>query len=503
MKKMMIVCLGLLLGYTAKAQTDQLRWGIGGYGGLINYNGDRGQNFYNYASKQAAYGFGGLEVSRYLSRHFQVNLDVTSGQIGNMQPVSSWSTQKDLVNRHFLIQTNMATANLQYNILGPEYKVSPFLFAGAGGMLSSSQEHKGTYHLDGVPLSTGGGLMFRVNDYMNFKIQEQFIYAGTDALDKTVRKNPAILNYNDGFLYHSAGLVFNLGKMPDADADGVSDKKDNCAGTPKGVLVDEHGCPLDRDNDGVADYLDQCPDTKGVSSLDGCPDADGDGIADKDDRCPNYAGSIANSGCPDADADGVVDIDDKCPGTKAGYKVDATGCALDNDKDGIVNEEDRCPDLAGPLSLKGCPDSDGDGVSDMDDRCPKTKGTLENKGCPEIAKEDAKKITMIASQIYFETGKATLKQASLAQLDALVIILNKYPEANLTIEGHTDNVGGDQYNMDLSQRRTESVKAYLMSKGIFESRLKAIGFGETKPIADNKTASGRAKNRRVELHTAY
>src|ERR1041385_7818021 len=113
MKKMMIVCLGLLLGYTAKAQTDQLRWGIGGYGGLINYNGDRGQNFYNYASKQAAYGFGGLEVSRYLSRHFQVNLDVTSGQIGNMQPVSSWSTQKDLVNRHFLIQTNMATANLQ------------------------------------------------------------------------------------------------------------------------------------------------------------------------------------------------------------------------------------------------------------------------------------------------------------------------------------------------------------------------------------------------------
>jgi OOP family OmpA-OmpF porin len=503
MKKIVILCMGLLFGYIAKAQTDQLRWGIGLYGGLINYNGDRGQNFYNYASPQAAYGFGGLSVSRYLSRHFEASLIVNSGQIGNMQPVSSWSTPKDLVNRHFLNQTNTATINLQYNILGPEYFVRPFIFAGTGGMLTSQQEHKGTYRLDAALLSTGGGLLFRVNDYMGIKIQEQFIYAGTDELDKTVRKNPGILNYNDGFLYHTAGLAFNLGKMPDEDMDGVSDKKDKCSGTPKGVLVDESGCPLDRDQDGTADYIDKCPDVKGLSSLNGCPDADNDGITDENDRCPQNAGSLTNKGCPDTDLDGVVDIDDQCANTKAGYKVDATGCPMDNDKDGLVNEEDRCPEFAGPVALKGCPDGDGDGVSDIDDRCPKVKGTIENKGCPEIAKEDVKKITMIAGQIYFETGKATLKKESYAQLDALVTILNKYPEANLTIEGHTDNVGGDEYNMDLSQRRTDSVKAYLMSKGILESRLKAIGFGETKPIADNTKASGRAKNRRVELHTAY
>jgi len=501
MKKIVLLCMGLLFGYIAKAQTDELRWGVGLYGGLVNYNGDRGQNFYNYASKQAAYGFAGISVSRYLSRHFEANLLVQKGEIGNMQPVSSWSTPKDLVNRHFLMRTNTASAHLQYNILGPQYIVRPFIYAGAGIMFTEKKHSVKEARLDYALPSFGAGVNIRMTDYVSLKLQEGFIYASTDELDATVKKGAN--NGNDGFLFHTAGLVFNLGKMPDADMDGVSDKKDLCSATPIGVMVDENGCPLDRDKDGVADYIDQCPDMKGSVALSGCPDADADGIADKDDRCPQNAGSLSNKGCPDTDRDGVVDIDDNCADTKLGYKVDAGGCPLDNDKDGIVNEEDRCPDFAGALGLKGCPDGDADGVADIDDRCPKTKGTIENKGCPEIAKEDVKKITMIASKIYFETGKATLKKESYAQLDALAVILNKYPEANLTIEGHTDNVGGDEYNMDLSQRRTDSVKAYLMSKGIFESRLKAIGFGETKPVADNTKASGRAKNRMVELHTAY
>ena len=117
--------------------------------------------------------------------------------------------------------------------------------------------------------------------------------------------------------------------------------------------------------------------------------------------------------------------------------------------------------------------------------------------------EDVKKITQIASKIFFETNSDKLKVASLVQLDELAEILQRYPEANLTVEGHTDDVGEDAYNMTLSQKRTESVKTYLMGKGIFESRLTAIGYGETKPIADNKTSIGRAKNRRVELKTQY
>ncbi|MBK7389874.1 MAG: OmpA family protein [Bacteroidetes bacterium] len=153
--------------------------------------------------------------------------------------------------------------------------------------------------------------------------------------------------------------------------------------------------------------------------------------------------------------------------------------------------------------MKGCPDTDGDGVADNEDRCPTVKGNIANKGCPEITKEDVKKITQIASKIFFETNSDKLKVASTVQLDELANILKKYDAANLIIEGHTDSQGEDEYNMSLSQKRTESVKMYLMGKGIMESRLTATGFGESKPIADNKTADGRAKNRRVELKTEY
>ncbi|RZM09937.1 MAG: OmpA family protein, partial [Pedobacter sp.] len=206
---------------------------------------------------------------------------------------------------------------------------------------------------------------------------------------------------------------------------------------------------------------------------------------------------------PDADADGVADIDDKCPGTKSGYKVDTTGCPLDNDKDGVLNEDDACPDLAGTMALKGCPDKDGDGVADNEDRCPDVAGTIANKGCPEITKEEEQKITEIASKIFFENNSDKLKTASLNQLDELTAILQKYETANLTIEGYTDSNGSDEFNLKLSERRTQSVKTYLVKQGIPESRLTSTGMGEANPVADNKTAAGRARNRRVELKTSY
>ncbi len=196
-------------------------------------------------------------------------------------------------------------------------------------------------------------------------------------------------------------------------------------------------------------------------------------------------------------------MDDKCPNTPPNVVVDQKGCPIDTDGDGIVDYLDDCPDKIGPEALNGCPDTDGDGVSDKYDRCPTVKGTIENKGCPAMAVEDVKKITNIASKIFFETNSEKLKVASLAQLDELAIILKKYEEANLIIEGHADSQGEDDYNLTLSQKRTEAVKEYLMEKGIMESRLTAIGYGESQPIADNNTELGRAKNRRVVLKTSY
>lgn len=292
-------------------------------------------------------------------------------------------------------------------------------------------------------------------------------------------------------------------EIKDSDNDGVSDKNDKCPNTPAGVAVDKTGCPFDKDIDGVADYKDECPTLAGSATMNGCPDTDKDGIADSKDRCPDVAGPANLKGCQDVDKDGVADIDDTCPNTTAGYKVNASGCPLDNDNDGVANEEDLCPDAAGPQSLKGCADTDGDGVTDNKDRCPTEKGNIIDKGCPTIAPVEIKKIADIAGKLFFENGSSELKSSSYVQLDYLVIILKRYNATNLQIGGHADDVGDEIANREISQQRANSVKNYLISKGIPESRLIAIGFGNGKPIASSKTASGRAKNRRVELETSY
>lgn len=485
MKKKLLIIVLLAVSGLVKAQTADKKWNIGLHGGLTQYNGDLGQGFYK--TNQAAYGFAGVSISTYLARNFDISLFAAKAEVGHIEENGG----------SFRVSINTASLNLRINFTGPEAIVRPYLYGGAGIILYDKKYRILNSRTDYALPSFGGGFNFRLGETVNLQLQESFFYTNKDNIDREVQEN------NDGYLFHTLGLTFNLGKKKDSDGDGVADRKDKCPSTPEGVAVDANGCPLDRDKDGIADYKDECPDVAGLEALKGCPDKDGDGITDLNDRCPDIAGLIGLKGCPDADVDGVADIDDKCPDTKPGYKVDDKGCPFDNDKDGIFNEEDRCPDAAGVVSLQGCPDTDGDGVIDIDDKCPAVKGTIANKGCPEISKEDVKKITKIASQIYFETASAKLKKSSLAQLDALVELLKKYEAANLVIEGHTDSNGDDTYNMNLSQKRTESVKTYLMSKGIFESRLTATGYGETKPIADNKTAAGRAKNRRVELRTEY
>ncbi len=490
-----MVGLGMVLT-SLHAQTDERPWSIGLRGGLNQYNGDRGQGFYQL--QQNTYGFAGIQFSRYLSPHFDVALTGERGHWSHAEAISSWSTPKDISQSHFKAQYNQVNLVLRYNILKPSAIVRPYIFAGAGLMVFEKKYTIPRQRVEGALPNFGVGANFRLNPWMSMRLEESFSYLTTDVIDRTVGGKT-----NDMMLSHTAGLVFDLGKLPDGDMDGISDKKDLCSGTPTGVEVDAKGCPLDRDKDGTADYIDDCPDQFGTIPLAGCPDTDLDGIADRDDRCPSDAGTSAARGCPDTDKDGVVDLDDKCSGTLAKYKVDGAGCPLDTDGDKVFNEDDRCPALAGTIALAGCPDSDKDGVSDLDDRCPGKVGTIANRGCPEIAPEDLTRINVIASKIFFETAKATLKTESLAQLDALVLILNKYEGAILLIEGHCDSDGTDEYNKDLSQRRTQAVKDYLMSKGIAESRLVAIGYGESKPIADNNTSAGKAKNRRVELKTTY
>lgn len=226
-------------------------------------------------------------------------------------------------------------------------------------------------------------------------------------------------------------------------------------------------------------------------------DSDGDGVLDKDDPCPNEYGTV--NGCPDRDGDGVADKDDKCPDTP-GLK-ELNGCPKDEkdtDGDGVPDSRDECPTVKG--TVNGCPDRDGDGVPDKDDECPDEKGKKELKGCP-LSKSELEVLKRASEAIYFNTGSAVIKPESYDELDKMAEILKKNPEVEARIEGHTDSQGNDATNLKLSKDRAKAVKDYLIKKGVEADHLDSEGYGETRPIADNGTADGRAKNRRVVIIT--
>lgn len=261
----------------------------------------------------------------------------------------------------------------------------------------------------------------------------------------------------------------------DDDGDGVPNGRDKCIHTPKGQPVTPFGCPFDIDFDEVYDYEDSCKNLAGPKENHGCPwgDKDNDGFKDNVDKCPDIAGIARFQGCPDTDGDGLKD------------------------------SEDKCPTQRGPIHLQGCPpafiDTDKDGIDDYTDLCPTVPGTKANRGCPEM-KADAKTVVQKAfDNLLFETNSDVIVSSSYPSLNDLASLLINSPKTRLHLDGHTDNVGEDAFNMDLSHRRSESVKKYLQSKGAMNT-ITTDGFGETKPVASNDTEEGRHKNRRVEMH---
>jgi outer membrane protein OmpA-like peptidoglycan-associated protein len=287
------------------------------------------------------------------------------------------------------------------------------------------------------------------------------------------------------------------------------DKDDKCSleAEDKDGFEDEDGCPdPDNDKDGIPDSNDKCPTEAGVAENDGCPDVDTDkdGIVDRLDKCPKDAGIEVNNGCPDVDSDkdGIVDRLDKCSNVAGIAEND--GCPdIDTDKDGVVDRLDKCPgeleDKDGFKDEDGCADldNDGDGIPDVNDKCPNNPGTIKTEGCP---KSKELRGALVLKGVNFGSGKSTLLTSSYAALDQIAESLREWPEVRVEIQGHTDNTGDDAMNMELSRQRAETVRQYLINKGIDSDRLTANGYGEDKPIADNKTAAGRAKNRRVEIN---
>lgn len=399
----------------------------------------------------------------------------------------------------------------------------PYIFGGFGYV----SERDGPSNTQ-IPLGVGFNIKVGKNAFIN--LQGEYRISQED--------NRNNIQYGAGFLYRFGksdidgdgiadsvdecpnipGLSASNG-CPDRDGDGIVDADDLCPDQPG--RVNTRGCP-DKDRDGITDADDECPETPGI--INGCPDGDGDGIADNKDDCPEVFGVASAKGCPDRDGDGVADAEDKCPDEPG--DVEKMGCTiLDADGDGIADELDDCPDQAGtaatrgcpdtdtdgfsdkvdkcpeiPGGFEGCPDSDKDGVHDGDDRCPNEVGLATNKGCPEVEKEVKAVLDFAMRAVQFETGKAALKQESFAILDQIVDIMNRYKSYKLNIAGHTDSVGEESSNQVLSEERAKSCYQFLVASGVPPNRLSFVGYGETKPVADNNTPAGRRLNRRVEFN---
>ena len=360
----------------------------------------------------------------------------------------------------------------QFRAANPANKLVPFAVLGGGAtkVLSSDREDRIDLDTDAA-LYVGVGAKYRVENGWGLRADGRLL------LPPSSKNESAAL---DGEILLSVYKEFGRKEAPkgeepppvveedkDPDKDGIMGDADQCPTEAEDAdgFEDENGCPdPDNDNDTVLDASDQCPtdaeDADGFKDDDGCPDPDndGDGIADGTDQCPAEA----------EDADGFED-------------------------------ENGCPD----------PDNDGDGVLDAADTCPdkmETKnGYQDGDGCPDEVPAALAKFTGVIKGINFKTGSAEILKTSNKILDKAVKVMQDYLDIKLEIQGHTDDVGDDAANLELSQKRAESVKAYFEAKGVPADRVTAKGYGETAPSAPidglkgGKLKAAQAKNRRVEF----
>ncbi len=348
--------------------------------------------------------------------------------------------------------------------------VFPYLFGGVSYLhfnpkdnFNSPLPNSFKYKKDVLNFDAEFGLRFLLTRNLSLNLGVAAFINTNDNLDDDYSTDEKT---NDIFFTCMSGLSFSFFNYKDTDDDGFYDDEDGCIDEPEDFdgYQDEDGCPdFDNDNDRINDVNDKCDnlpeDFDGYYDEDGCPDLDndGDGILDEDDECPNEPEDFDNfqdkDGCPD----------------------------LDNDKDGILDKFDKCPNE------------------------PETKNNFEDEdGCYDekpqpVKKEEAPKEIILKAGTTFEIGKSELNSSAFVELDKIVDVMKEYPESKWRIEGHTDNTGSAKKNKQLSLDRAKSVAGYFFSKGISASRLEVVGLGKEYPIADNKTAEGRALNRRVVI----
>jgi outer membrane protein OmpA-like peptidoglycan-associated protein len=447
-----------------------------------------------------------------------------------------------------LVSVNYATdvTPIDFRFLltpGTARKGLPYLYVGAGAMyyeLNKYPSGNGVRSIEeegwiGI-IPVGVGLEFSLNNATSLEMTAGAVY-------KFIH-NP---NYysstakNDIFYTISVGIVFQLtNENIDTDADGLTNDEEKQLGTDP-LRADSDGDGLsdgdevkkyhtnplsaDTDNDGITDY-----DEIYVYNTDPLnPDMDGDGLKDGDEIY-TYHTDPKN---PDTDGDGISDGDEVIKYATNPTIIDSDHDGLDDfaeimkyhtnpnlydtDGDGLSDGAEVLTYHTDPLKV----DTDNDGLSDGDeitkyhtnplladtdngginDGAEVAAGTNPNDASDDyLLKPKQQVLTEIALEgIKFKSGSAQILPSSEDVLNKVVKILSDNPTVNVEIQGHTDNTGTPEKNMNLSTERAQSVKKYLVSNGIADCRLTTRGFGANQPVASNDTEEGKQKNRRIEF----
>lgn len=477
--------VGLLLLATALAQT---RYSLGGHGGLVTFSGGDVFKFKTGSSY-------GASMQHRLSDHWQIGLSASWFELGikdrdpaqdtilpgdwfgafqdtlyigdaevsatrlNLMFSRLWLNPDGLFN----IETGLGGGLLIWEIRDAEsgeifrvqndraqsvdYQASELILSGSAGLIMrpTSQVSIGLHGYGDYLTGAGTNFTASIDD-----IRNRFVAGAAVSFNIHFgsTQNPTEWRSESSWATQPATRPVVAYGQQDADGDGVADEDDRCFNTPRGALVDRSGCPVDSDGDGVPDGLDDCPAT------------------------PSQAvGKVDIFGCPvDSDFDGIPDYLDNCPNNEVGAQVDESGCALDSDSDGVPDGLDDCP-----YTLVGV--------------------EVDKHGCIDLSMFAQPMVL----HIDYAPGSFEVDPNNLERLKKLAGTLNFVEDLKLEINGYTDNIGTTQGNQALSEKRARRVRDYLVTYGVATERITVFGRGETDFIADNQTAEGRERNRRIEI----
>jgi outer membrane protein OmpA-like peptidoglycan-associated protein len=460
---LMCILGGLISDVNLSAQESAGRYGFGVIASTIKMIGGK-------MDRSTVDQWAGFQLKYNYSSQVSFNANLAYGWVYPRDPGGS---QFKAVGGY---KTELIPFNLNINYyFVPPAKVTPFASFGAGLIVWDIRQLNNNFSVFSRGKSLKGGrlnAMFTGGLGIEFLLTQDYAFNLQCNYNRILKGNEDTIGFgddgNNGVAELRFGVCHYFGGFKDQDKDGIEDKFDQDPLNPEDFdgFQDSDGAPdTDNDGDGIPDFKDKAPnkpeDIDGFQDDDGVPDPDNDGdkIPDVKDKCPNIA----------EDMDGFED-QDGCPD-------------FDNDKDGIPDSVDQCPNWA--EDFNGYMDEDG---------CPDEIPAQEQE--PELIETGE---NIILKGVNFKSGSTLLNPESYHTLNEMVNMLTEDPAMEIEIRGYTDDTGDFASNQLLSERRAYAVRKYLIDHGINWRRLRATGYGERNPIANNLKPEGRAANRRIEF----